>query len=632
MSMSSLVRRRSSDEITNSASVSSSLFPAFGTTIFDIEGYLKSNLRKYVIAPYDRRYQLWQTFLVALVVYSAWASPFELAFRELLVGSLLPVDLLVDAFFAVDIILTFFVAYLDTSTYLLVDDHKKIALRYVKKLHFTMDLASTVPFEQIHQILTGKPTKSEVSGFLIMLRLWRLRRVSELFARLEKDIRINYSATRFCKLICVTLFAMHFAGCTYFWLAVQHKTPKNTWIGNKTEDFNDLSVGLGYTYSMYWSVATLTTVGYGDFYAVNLTEKLFSTIYMLFNIGLTSYIIGNMTNLLVHSSVRNFVMASQRDAFNKILQYANKYRLPEGLKEQMLAHMQLKFQTAELQQEVLQDLPKTIRSSIARHLFQNIVETTYLFKGVSDDFITQLVSETKAEYYPSKVDIILQNEMPTYFYILVSGSLDVLIYKNGSEQKFFQFLFKLESGGMAGEIGVMFNIPQPFTVRSRGLSQVIRINHHHFKQMVQPFSDDGKTIIYNFIKYFKGLKGKVLEEIYVTELLGDFHDEHLTRNEGTDEEVSRYQEAPYTEGRTGNSKALSSPVPVRVKIHGHHPNEHKMGNETTPKLILLPNSVEDLFSVAEKKFGNRGSKILMADGSEVEELSTIRENDELYIL
>jgi len=56
---------------------------------------------------------------------------------------------------------------------------------------------------------------------------------------------------------------------------------------------------------------------------------------------------------------------------------------------------------------------------------------------------------------------------------------------------------------MAGEIGVMFNIPQPFTVRSRGLSQVIRINHHHFKQMVQPFSDDGKAIMYNFIQVWK---------------------------------------------------------------------------------------------------------------------------------
>ncbi|KAG4389341.1 hypothetical protein GLYMA_06G074601v4 [Glycine max] len=181
----------------------------------------------------------------------------------------------------------------------------------------------------------------------------------------------------------------------YFWLAVQLKTPKNTWIGNKTEDFNDLSVGLGYTYSMYWSVATLTTVGYGDFYAVNLTEKLFSTLYMLFNIGLTSYIIGNMTNLLVHSSVGTFAMALQRNAFNRILQYANKYRLLEGLKEQMSAHMQLKFKTAELQQEVLQYLPKTIRSNIARHLFQNIVETAYLFKGVCDDFIASWCQKRK---------------------------------------------------------------------------------------------------------------------------------------------------------------------------------------------------------------------------------------------
>lgn len=65
-----------------------------------------------------------------LVIYSAWSSPFELAFKEVATGSLLPVDLVVDAFFAIDIILTFFVAYLDKSTYLLVDDHKQIAVRY----------------------------------------------------------------------------------------------------------------------------------------------------------------------------------------------------------------------------------------------------------------------------------------------------------------------------------------------------------------------------------------------------------------------------------------------------------------------------------------------------------------------
>lgn len=82
----------------------------------------------------------------------------------------------------------------------------------------------------------------------------------------------------------------------------------------------------------------------------------------------------------------------QRDAINEILRYASKNRLPEGLKEQMLAHMQLKFKTAELQQEeVLEDLPKAIRSSIAQHLFRKTVEKAYLFKGISDDLVTQLV-------------------------------------------------------------------------------------------------------------------------------------------------------------------------------------------------------------------------------------------------
>lgn len=78
----------------------------------------------------------WQTYLVILVVYSAWASPFELAFRKAATGSrsLMPIDLVVDGFFAFDIILTFFVAYLDKSTYLLVDDPKKIARRWILNL------------------------------------------------------------------------------------------------------------------------------------------------------------------------------------------------------------------------------------------------------------------------------------------------------------------------------------------------------------------------------------------------------------------------------------------------------------------------------------------------------------------
>lgn len=76
-----------------------------------------------------------------------------------------------------------------------------------------------------------------------------------------------------------------------------------------------------------------------------------------------------------------------KGAINEILGYASKNRLPEGLKEQMLSHLELKFKTAEIKQEqVLEMLPKVIRSRICV-----TVGKTYLFKGVSEDLIVQLV-------------------------------------------------------------------------------------------------------------------------------------------------------------------------------------------------------------------------------------------------
>lgn len=77
---------------------------------------------------------------------------------------------------------------------------------------------------------------------------------------------------------------------------------------------------------------------------------------------------------------------------HRVSRFGSANRLPEGMREQMMANVQLKFKTVELmQQEVLSDLPKAVRLGIAQHLFKATVEGSYLFQGVSNNLVVQLV-------------------------------------------------------------------------------------------------------------------------------------------------------------------------------------------------------------------------------------------------
>lgn len=73
-------------------------------------------------------------------------------------------------------------------------------------------------------------------------------------------------------------------------------------------------------------------------------------------------------------------------------EFAKRNQLPPNIQDQILSHMCLKFKTEGLEQhETLKGLPRAIRSSIAHYLFYPIVQNVYLFHGVSQDLLLQLV-------------------------------------------------------------------------------------------------------------------------------------------------------------------------------------------------------------------------------------------------
>ncbi|KAG6409655.1 hypothetical protein SASPL_127697 [Salvia splendens] len=364
----------------------------------------------------------WELLRVVLVIYTAWVSPLEFGF---LTGPTWPLNItdnVVNSFFLVDIVLSFFVAYLDKSTYNLVIDRKKIALKYAKR------------------------------GLIFDLCKYK--------CRMEKDTNINYTVVRTVKLTCGTLFSIHVAACGFYSLATKNKDPLGTWIGAIEQDFQKFSLFHKYVISMYLSTVTVATLGYGDYHAVTRGEMIYSIIFVLYILGFTSYIIGNFTNLIVESTnkTRKFVSVYmvicvfleykmhvldetytfrdiilrqliadilQRETINAALSFGKRNNIPEHMQDMMLAHLSLKYRIdAEgvQQQETVDSLPKAIRSKISQFLFYSLVDTVYLFDGVSNDLLFQLVSIMKPEFFPDGEDIILQNETPTDMYILVNGA------------------------------------------------------------------------------------------------------------------------------------------------------------------------------------------------------------------
>ncbi|KAL5074296.1 hypothetical protein RYX36_013280 [Vicia faba] len=470
-------------------------------------GPLKPKLRRFIISPNNYYYRRWQSFLAALVFYSAWVSPFELGFLNEPSMFLSIADNVVNGLFFVDIGLTFFVAYHDKSTYLFEDRFGRIACRYLRSW-FLLDVVSSIPYEAVREIIHQNV---KTYGYFSLLRLWRLRRVGSMFARLEKDRHYNYFWLRCAKLACVTLFVTHFAACFYFLIADTYvKDRSTTWLALIPDVDNQSTMAL-YIISLYWSIFTLSSVGYGDVHPVNKWEMLYCFVYCLVNVGFGSYLIGNMTNLVVHSTRRTM---KYRDTVQAATKFAHRNRVPVRLEEQMLSHLLMKYKTdleGVQQQEIIDSLPKAIRSSISYCLFYRLMDGVYLFDGVSKDLIFQLVTEMKAEYIPPKQDVIMENEAPADFYLFVTGGAELIKLENGVEN----VVGEVNAGELVGEIGVLCYRPHPYTARAKRLSQVLRLSRTVFLNLINSSVGDGTVIMNNFLNHLQASTIPGMDVIFV---------------------------------------------------------------------------------------------------------------------
>lgn len=152
--------------------------------------------------------------------------------------------------------------------------------------------------------------------------------------------------------------------------------------------------------------------GYGDIHAVNTREMIFIMIFISFDMILGAYLIGNMTALIVKgSNTERF-----RDKMTDVIKYTNRNKLDKDIRSQIKSHLRLKYESSYCNASILEDIPVSVRAKISQTLYIETVQKVPLFKGCSNEFLSQMVMKLNEEFFlPGEV-------------ILEQGSLDRMSY------------------------------------------------------------------------------------------------------------------------------------------------------------------------------------------------------------
>lgn len=72
---------------------------------------------------------------------------------------------------------------------------------------------------------------------------------------------------------------------------------------------------------------------------------------------------------------------------------------------------------------------------------------------------------------------------------------------------------------------------------------------------------------------------------------------------------------------------------LRVVIHDRFPSDgtEKHQSRAAGKLVLLPDSLQELMKVAEAKFGKAARRVVTVDGAEVDDVAVLRDGDHLVL-
>lgn len=133
-----------------------------------------------------------------------------------------------------------------------------------------------------------------------------------------------------------------------------------------------------YINSFYWTLTTVTTVGYGDINAGTTLERIFNLVIMSFGVLMYSFAIGSLSSIVSTLDAKTAEMNQKLQILSSI---KNEFKLETDIYDKV--RKVIKYDLSRNQKDkmnFLQELPNKLRIELSKIMHDNVIQKLYFFR------------------------------------------------------------------------------------------------------------------------------------------------------------------------------------------------------------------------------------------------------------
>ncbi len=235
-----------------------------------------------------------------------------------------------------------------------------------------------------------------------------------------------------------------------------------------------------YNKAFYWSMTTLTTIGYGDITPTSNISRVYTTFIMVIGVGVYGIIFGNISRMLLNADRHK---EAKKEKINDISAFLKHYEIPNRLKKEVFSYYHSMFSRhlSDKDNTIIGELPSVLQDELKLYMKVRLIKELSIFQDTKLNCLRLIATLLETRSYSPGQTIIKKGDVGEEMFIIAHGEVDVIVEGN--------IVASILEGQFFGEIALVQNVTRTADVHSKSYCELYTLKKDDFHEIIQKFPE-----------------------------------------------------------------------------------------------------------------------------------------------